>query len=520
MVQGNDHAPKPLEITVAIKNKETQKWETPCLNERENLDIERAIEAIRLLGTQAGLGVWNVFDKDGTILEMSHEGVFVKEGQQWRDLLDDQTVEPIRGRVRRTLTAVTGILGKKENREGASGEVALNAEELNQGDVIIQVKVVSQPTPLQRQVTEELKGALDKERAFNLKVAEALIAFDNPVFSEDFLSRGWSEEEIKTHSEALKALKVQSDQTLKIFEEALLKLSTGKIKEGMDYLCASMQQHYPAYISACCGLVIPQKVAKGRCLIEPRLPFMVDLEQGLNHVDILGTLFSEIQGGADAGLKKAAQEGTWPEVLKGMQAELEKLQAELTFTPMVASLNYNHQLNQEFAKRMRTFVETFQGNREQLDEAMREQGITPLESAYIFNHYVPFSDVLTQWNERVQTVVDLANLIRPFKQALRGITLETDLTKKEDLQEEFQKLVEAQLPVLKGLQKELTRLGGLDQFRTVLAATQEFREALELNSPKRKGAAQKLQAEAQSQVQLMEDRLVFITQIFHGIPES
>ena len=685
--QGDGRTTKPLEITVAIKNKETGKWETARLNEKESQDIKRAIEAIRLLGTQAGLGVWNVFDKDGTVLEMSHEGVFVKEGPKWRDLLDDKTAEPIRGRVRRTLTAVTGILGKKGNSEGASGEVALNAAELNQGNVIIQVKVVPQTPLFQSKVSEGVKEGLDAERAFNQKVAETLIAFNNPVFLEDLKDRGWSDREIQEHKSALKTLKYQSDQVIRIFEDTLSKLQTGNIKGGVDYLCAQMQKHYPSYVRACCKLVIPQKVAKGRSLTEPRIPFMVDLEHGLSHAAILETLFSAVKERSDSELKKAVEEGTWPKALGAMLSEAEKLRAELTFVPLVASLNYNHQLNQEFAHRMNTFVGTFQENRDQFEETMRAQGITDLESAFIFNHYVPFSAILNQWNQRVQTVVDLANkkeyqaaleeyttvmedlhptltdqvrtiyltlkslkdtavetalrafaglvglfnpsqvladlsaeraaikqqlmyteavekakktgialptrvemtlqeikerieaaeapeesrlftisskfmllfnfgglmqighplhrvwnrilkkynwrletieqftnlmndyaeLIRPFKQAMLAIDNEKDPIKKVALQRELSKLAEAHLSELRVLQKEFARLGGTKQLLTLLSAAQEFKEAPELKTPKRQAAAQKLQAEAQAQVQLMEDRLAFINQMFSNL---
>ncbi len=695
IVRGNGQTLSPLKISVAIKNKDTNKWETPDLNEGESLALERAISSIRKAGEDAGLGIWNAFKEEGAILELSGEGVFVKKGQVWTDLLDDPTVGgagTLRTNVRKTLRAVTGVLEKNENRKQASDEVAVNAESLHQEEVVIQVRVLPQPSPLLGQVTEVIRASLGKEHAFNQKVAEALIAFDNPVFSEDLTARGWTEKEIQEHKGALEALKAQSDRAVNILENTLLKLDDGNMKEAISYFCAHMQEHYPAYIRACSALVIPQKVAKGRSLTEPRLPFMLDLEHALSHAANLDTLLLGIQEGSDPKLKKIANEGIWQEALNGMQAETKKLRKELAFTPMVASLNYNLQLNQEFAKRISSFVETYEENAEQFDKVMGEYGISALDSAFIFNHYVSFCDVLKLWNGRMQKVVDLANakeyqaaleeyttvmedlhaaltacvrnvyftlkllkdagvqaavkafaaqvgllnpnqvladleteraaikqqlmyteaiekaqkahipvsarskhalleiesrikaeemalpqftrlfdtdekfvymfnfgglmhpahplnkvwrgilqkynwpfnniaqfadlmndyaaFIRPFSQAEQGIATETNPNRKATLQKQFQELAKTRLPELRTLQKELKRLGGMDQMRTVLDATKEFGAAPELKSSKRQAASQKLQAEAQSQVQLMEDRLAYISKIYKDLPQK
>lgn len=397
---GYSRPAKPLEITVAIRNKETQQWETSPLGEGDTQVLHRAIEAIKQAGAQAGLGVWDVFTADGTELEIKGEGVFVKEGQAWKDLLSDQTVSgSLRGYVRKTLKAVTSVLGHGKEEE-----------------IVIHVRVTSPATlRLAEVVQDEVQGALDKEEAFHQKVLGARTALNDEGFTADLVQQGWTRQEIEGYKDKLMDLVAQSKRWIALFDTAMQVIRSGNIQSAMSELCVKMRERYPAYVLACQQLIIPQKVAKGRTLTQPKEAFSIDLTHVISHTKLAKTLFSEMSqvGGIDGG--------EWKMTLESMRVQKKALQEELAFSPMVASLNYNHQLNQEFAGRLEVFVQAYQEHRGLFQKIMLEHGLGELESAFVFNHYVTLHAVLKQWNSRLQKVVDLGNR-KEYAAALQAYT--------------------------------------------------------------------------------------------------
>lgn len=235
-----------LEITVAIRNKKTGAWETPRLDAAESHAVKGAIETIRQAGAQARAGAWKAFNQDGAVLEMTNKGVFVKEGEGWKDLLSDQTVEgPLRGSVRKTLGAVTNILGrqaKTKGKEQAPREIAANAEALHQGEVVIQVRVV--PT------AAVFAQRCEAEQTFYDDLAGLQTYVRDPAVASFLLAHGFSDEQIFGMQGKMDALAASSKDVLDTMLRVRGLLDAGNIQEAVSLYGEQMPARYGAFSDA------------------------------------------------------------------------------------------------------------------------------------------------------------------------------------------------------------------------------------------------------------------------------
>ncbi|MFC2049490.1 hypothetical protein ACFLR2_02305, partial [Chlamydiota bacterium] len=226
-----------LEITAAIKNEQGQ-WVTPSLEESEELAVQKgATETIREVGEQTQS--WKQFVEEGALLEVTSSGVFVKEGEEWRDLLSGQEQEPLRESVSKTMSAVTTILGGKKEGKEVSKEVAANANALRQGDVVIQVRVVPTAPSFAKRYEAEQKS---------YENFEALAAYTRlPNVQESLQERGMSVEQVHDRMEELR---VAAYDMRGAMNRVNTLLQEGKTQEAVELYIEEMPAHYEAFSEA------------------------------------------------------------------------------------------------------------------------------------------------------------------------------------------------------------------------------------------------------------------------------
>lgn len=144
-------AQKSLDVSFAVFNKRTKQWESPQLDETQQAMVKQALEALR--GNAEVTKALN----EGATLEITKSGIYLKRGQRWTNLLDDATFSKQRGAVKKTLAAVTGVVGDlSKTAERVEVQPALKAKD---GLVI---EVTARRREKLADLGEEVKGVLDQ----------------------------------------------------------------------------------------------------------------------------------------------------------------------------------------------------------------------------------------------------------------------------------------------------------------------------------------------------------------------
>lgn len=268
-----------LEITFAVKEKGV--WKTPQLNAAESHAVRGAIETIQQMGVNAA--AWNAFNEEGAVLEMTASGVFVRKEEGWKDLLSDPSVgQKVKAGVKRSLDAVTGILGDKATAGVASQEIAGNAEALRQGNVVIQVRVVPAADVIAKRYEAEqafYNGLLDLQQ--HVKSDRTVQSLKRAHMTDEQIGR----------------MQIQMDRLVgaeKKVHDLMLEvrdlMQQGKVQEAVALYVQEMPQHYEVFSNAMRLWQIEQRHLKNQ-LGEANL-IIVDINHVLFQVETARELFA------------------------------------------------------------------------------------------------------------------------------------------------------------------------------------------------------------------------------------
>ncbi|MCH9626395.1 MAG: hypothetical protein S4CHLAM2_00150 [Chlamydiales bacterium] len=151
-------AQRALKVSCAVFNKKAKRWESPQLDETQQAMVKQALEALR--GNAEVTKALN----DGATLEITKSGIYLKRGQRWTNLLNDATFSKQRGAVKKTLAAVTGIVGDlSKTAERVVAEPALKAKD----GLVIEVNAKRQLRP--KALSKEIQDVLDRAEELRLE---------------------------------------------------------------------------------------------------------------------------------------------------------------------------------------------------------------------------------------------------------------------------------------------------------------------------------------------------------------
>ena len=482
-----------LEITVAVRNKDTGQWEKPRLNAQETHAVKGAIETIRQMGANAA--AWRVANQKGAVLEMTESGIFLKEGEDWKDLLSDPQAggEPVRD----ALKVITTIAGEKLKQTGAvPKDVAQHAEDLQQGDVVIEVRVI--PAAIsnlkghhasRQEITKRL-GAFVKAYKDNRELFESLMRkqgvsdlesasiFNHYVMLHKALET-WDAAfqnivdlaNKEKYSEALKAYALLVDTALPQLLEQVrnARLAIHRLGEPR------VQKAFQAFAL--------------KALLSNDRQVFADL-RGVERIGTtLQAAFTEyIENAYDAGV-------TVPE--EAMQA-FNKM-GELIRSEEVALSQYSRLFTQN--QRLMQFF-NYGGLMANLNHPLGQKWKEILKK---------YGWTLKKIQEYTNYTNQYAAHIRPLQQAQLAITREVDPVKKRALQAQLKELARNSMPQVFRIQRELQKLGGVNQLRSLSHAAEElYSQATKQNIQTIQG----LQKEAVALVSLMEDRITYVNGLY------
>ncbi len=484
-----------LKVTIAVWNERTKLWVTPKLNPTENRKVESAIKTIRQLGANAA--AWKAFDQQGTVLEMTEDGIFVKEADGWKNLLTDQAGESA-GVLKTLKTAVNAITGgKKKKSINASTDVAANAKALDRGEVVIQVEVTSTP----------LAASLSNYQEFNEEMTERIGTFVNAyqgnreLFESVMRKHGISDlgsAFIFNHFVPLYAALQEWDEAFqKLVDlantneyEAALEAFTVLIKDDLPKLLEKVRNvHFAAE-----RFNAPQvQKAFQKFAIKAGLPDAQQILDDLSNIKKIGQVHQlnfveSIKKAREAGIPVAEEAGLVSDQLK------DRLRTEEDALPIFNSLFVQNQRLMYF-----------------FDHKGLMQAHHPLHKQW--------KDIRNKhgWSlEKITAFTNLTNQyaahIRPLKQAQQAINMEADPTKKRALQAQLKELARKVMPQINQLHRELQKHGGLGQLRLLSQA------ARELYSPKSDlQTVQGLQKEADGIVGLIEERIAYVNKLYNDL---
>lgn len=222
-----------LEITVAVKNKKGE-WETPELNETEKLLLQNAIETIRRLGQQKQTKMWQKLNEEGADVRVEKNGIFYQEGQTWKNLLDDKTIESkTRKEVLSTLKSVTGVVGDLSKTKGT---IAAKAE------VVIQVHVAS--------TGDVFKKRLEKQEKTNQKLLQINQQIQDSQWKNTLKDKGFSTEDISLMTAKMEELTQVSGLMTDAMREVDRLIGQNKTEEAVHYYITYIPRYYGIYCDA------------------------------------------------------------------------------------------------------------------------------------------------------------------------------------------------------------------------------------------------------------------------------
>ena len=477
-----------LEITVAVKNPETGQWEKPKLDVQEVHAVKEAIETIRQMGANAAS--WKAVNQKGAVLEMTESGIFVQEGGEWKDLLADPQAdgEP----VRTALKAITTIAGEKLEQTGAvPKDVAQHADDLQQGDVVIEVRVI--PT-----VIANLKGHHESRKELTKRLSAFVKEYeDNRELFESLMRKnGVSDLKSASIFNHYVMLYKELKKWDTAFQGVVDLANQGNYSESLKAYALLIETALPQLL---------KQVRNARLVIhhlgEPGVQKAFQafaLKANLSHDH---QIFADLRGVERIGttLQAAFKESMEDAYEAGIGVPEEAMRAfnkmgELIRSEEVALSQYSRLYTQNHR-----LLHFFSGLLTQTRHSLHQ----------------PWKNVLKKYGWSLEKIQDFTKLnnqyagyIQSLEQAQQAIALEVDPTKRRALQAQFKQWVRALMPQIDKIHRELHKLGGMKQYRTLIAAAQELAR---FASSKNLKAVEDLQTEALSLVRLMEERVDYIS---------
>lgn len=412
-----------FDISIAIKK--NGQWEVPDLSRKKLHSIQKAIATIKEVGDQQASPVFEKFNEESAVLELTENGVYVKVGQRWTNILDDQTVlGETRSRILKTLRGATSVLGDftalKTKIEKMETVPEIEGKDQN---IVIQVRVLSKAEQLaigtfQQTVVTEIETLLDEERGFNLKTKQAQVHLQNSDNVNHLLQNGWTLEEIEEYRSRLNRLEIESNRALDLLEKTERQIASGQIDKGIGYFNQEISKHHGVYTQACIDLMIFQNRGGLSATSQQPPPSSLNLKQPIRYREVL----QEIRTAADHVQEEYKQIIDQQEIASTLEsinphiARLEHASAEAVF---FLALHTEYQTSRIYTKKVGNFVEKYVNNRELFESLMRNAGLSDLESAVVFNHFVETYRALEEWDNQFQVVIDLANQ-KKYQEALEA----------------------------------------------------------------------------------------------------